>query len=305
MAATPRARPEGKAIWVIRHGDFDISNIDFIGTRANDRNGAGIRFEGGNLLLRHCLFWDNQMGLLTSGSERDSNTTLRIEFSEFAYSEVKGRWGHNLYVGTIDTLTVTGSYFHHAGVGHLLKSRARVNDIRYNRFTDESGGRASYELDFPNGGEVRLVGNIVQQQQGTENGKMISYGEEGYKWPRNTLQMASNTFVNDHPHGGSFVYVAPGADSVLSANNLRAGKGKDNIVDPLTVVNDHRVTWADFRHAARYDYALRDPAPELLYQPLTGPAGSGLVPQARYVHPMTVEQLQAPPMYVGADPVGR
>ena len=293
---------EGKAIWVIRHGDFNISNIDFIGTRVNDRNGAGIRFEGGNLLLRHCLFWGNQMGLMTSGSARDANATLRIESSEFAYSAVKDRWGHNLYVGGIGMLSVTGSYFHHAGVGHLLKSRARVNDIRYNRFTDESGGRASYELNFPNGGDVRLVGNIVQQQSSTENGKMISFGEEGYGRQPNTLQMASNTFVNDHPYGGTFVYVEPGADSVLSANNLRVGRGTDSITDSMTVVNDHRSDWTKFRHPARHDYTLRGSPSALRYQPLVGTALKGLIPAARYVHPTTVEQFQAPPMFVGADP---
>lgn len=293
---------EGKAIWVIRNGDFDISNIDFIGTRTSDPNGAGIRFENGSLHVRHCLFWDNQMGLLTSASTKGHEITLVIESSEFAYSHVEGRWGHNLYVGAIDSLTVTGSYFHHAGIGHLLKSRARFNDIRYNRFTDESGGQASYELDFPDGGDVRMVGNIVEQQPGTENGKMISYGEEGYKWPRNTLQMASNTLVNDYPYGGSFVYVAPGAAAVLSANNLRVGSGGDNVVDPFTVFNDQHADWASFVRASRYDYRLRDPSAKLLYRPLTGPAGASLTPTARYVHPMRVEKLKAPPMYVGAEP---
>ncbi|MES2839804.1 MAG: hypothetical protein V4794_05970 [Pseudomonadota bacterium] len=296
---------ESKAIWVIRHGDFDISNIDFIGTRVNDGNGAGIRFEGGNLLLRHCLFWDNQTGLLTSGSLPGTNSTLRIVSSEFAYSEVKGRWAHNLYVGYIGKLTVESSYFHHASVGHLLKSRARVNEIRYNRFSDESGGRASYELNFPSGGDVRLVGNIVQQQRRTENGKMVSYGEEGYEWPNNTLKMVGNTFVNDHPHGGSFVYVAPGADGVLSSNNLRAGNGRDNIHAPLTVFNDHQVAWSDFRRPAVYDYALRDPSPELRYQPFKGSASAGLVQEKQYVHPMAVEPLEGAPLYVGANPLGR
>lgn len=293
---------EGKAIWVIRDGEFDISNIDFIGARVGDGNGAGIRFEGGALRLRHCLFWDNQMGLLTVGAPKAPQATLRIESSEFAYSRVPGRWGHNLYVGTIASLSVTGSYFHHAGVGHLLKSRARVNDIRYNRFTDEQGGQASYELDFPNGGEVRLVGNIVEQQQGTENGKLVSFGEEGYAWPRNTLQMASNTFVNDLPYGGAFVYVAPGAGVVVSANNLRVGKGRDQIVDEMTVLGDHEVPHSAFQDAAAYDYGLRAPEPAWRYQPLTGPAGPALTPQARYVHPMRVERLAGPPQFAGAQP---
>lgn len=292
---------EGKAIWVIREGDFDISNIDFVGARVNDGNGAGIRFEGGHLRLRHCLFWDNEMGLMTAGDQRVP-ASLQIESSEFAYSRVPGRWGHNLYVGAIASLTVTGSYFHHAGVGHLLKSRARVNDIRYNRFTDETGGQASYELNFPNGGEVRLVGNIVQQQAGTENGKLISFGEEGYTWPRNTLQMASNTFVNDHPYGGSFVYVAPGATMVVSANNLRVGRGVDQIANLEAVVNDHRAEPSDFRDPTRQDYGLRNPPPEWRYAPLSGRPAGLLTPQARYVHPLRVAPLSGPPQFAGAQP---
>lgn len=292
---------EGKAIWVIRNGDFDISNIDFVGARVDDGNGAGIRFESGHLRLRHCLFWDNEMGLMTAGDQRVP-ASLQIESSEFAYSRVPGRWGHNLYVGAIASLAVTGSYFHHAGVGHLLKSRARVNDIRYNRFTDEAGGQASYELNFPNGGEVRLVGNIVQQQAGTENGKLISFGEEGYTWPQNTLQMASNTFVNDHPYGGSFVYVAPGAGMVVSANNLRVGRGVDQIVNLEAVLNDHRAQPSDFRDPASQDYGLRSTPPEWRYAPLSGPAAGLLTPQARYVHPLRVAPLPGPPQFAGAQP---
>jgi hypothetical protein len=295
---------EGKAIWVIQHGDFDISNIDFVGARVADGNGAGIRFEGGRLRLRDCLFWDNQMGLLTVGSDKDAQARVEIESSEFAYSHVQGRWGHNLYVGTIDHLSVTGSYFHHAGAGHLLKSRARVNDIRYNRFTDEIGGRASYELDFPNGGEVRLVGNLVEQQRGTENGRLIAYGEEGYIWPYNQLQLTSNTLVNALPWGGSFVHVAAGAAEVVSANNLRVGGGRDQWHGVrLTQTNDHRAKDGDFRAAAQYDYRWRDAAAAWRYQALTGAQAAQLTPQARYVHPRRVEPLGEVPVLAGAQPV--
>lgn len=295
---------EGKAIWVLRHGDFDISNIDFVGARVADGNGAGIRFEGGWLRLRDCLFWDNEMGLLTVGGDKDARARVEIESSEFAYSHVQGRWGHNLYVGTIDHLSVTGSYFHHAGVGHLLKSRARVNDIRYNRFTDEAGGRASYELDFPNGGEVRLVGNLVEQQRGTENGRLIAYGEEGYTWPRNQLQLASNTLVNALPWGGSFVHVAAGLAVVTSANNLRVGRGQDQWHGvQVTQTNDHQAKDSAFRGAIHHDYRWRDPAAAWRYQALSGPAAAQLTPQARYVHPRRVELLAGAPAWAGAQPV--
>jgi hypothetical protein len=81
---------------------------------------------------------------------------------------------------------VTGSYFHHADVGHLLKSRAARSHILYNRLTDETGGRASYELEFPNGGLAYVVGNVIEQAATTENETIISFGAEGYR-PRNEL----------------------------------------------------------------------------------------------------------------------
>ena len=292
---------EGKAIWVIRNGDFDVSNIDFIGARVQDGNGAGIRFEGGRLRLRHCLFWGNQTGLLTSNQDIAADTALIVEHSEFAYSHVKGRWAHNLYVGTIASLTVTGSYFHHADAGHLLKSRARVNDIFYNRFTDEIGGRASYELDFPNGGFVRLVGNVVQQQSGTENSTVISFGEEGYHWPVNRLHMGSNTLVNDHPHGGTFLYVAPGAERVVSANNLLVGPGAYRVRDPVLVFNDVRADWRVLKKPSRQDYRLISKADEFLYRPLTQPGWEeAMALRSVYLHPLSLRPLLTAPNNVGA-----
>lgn len=293
---------EGKAIWVFKRGEFDVANIDFVGARAGDRNGAGIRLERGQLRLRNCLFWDNQMGLVTAGRPYATDTTLDIESSEFAYSHVERKWGHNLYVGAIDRLRVTGSYFHHASRGHLLKSRAAVSEVLYNRITDESGGRASYEVNFPNGGQVLLVGNIVQQQQATENGIMVSYGEEGYQWPVNTLHMASNTLVNDHPQGGAFLRVAAGATAVVSANNLLVGNGGYLVHDPLTVLNDQRRPWDAFAFAARHDYRLKQPDAAPAQPDAWAPAGAGaLKPTMQYLHPRTLLPLPEGPRVVGAD----
>ena len=292
---------EGKAIWVIRNGDFDIANIDFIGATAEDQNGAGIRFEGGRLRLRACLFWGNQMGLLTGGRATMADATLTIEASEFAYSRVLGRWGHNLYVGSIAALTVRGSYFHHAGVGHLIKSRARSNTIVYNRLTDEPGGRASYELEFPNGGEAIVVGNLIQQQAGTENGTMVSMGAEGYTWPSNALYLASNTIVNDHPHGGAFLAVAQGADRVLSMNNLFVGPGTLRTKADLERWGDKQVDWTALTRPSRFDYRLAQPGDDLAYSPMADAAlTERLMPRQEYVHPRATSPLAAPPRWVGA-----
>ena len=292
---------EGKAIWVLRNGDFDIANIDFIGATAHDQNGAGIRFEGGKLRIRGCLFWGNQVGLLTGGHKTMADATLTVEQSEFAYSRVLGRWAHNLYVGSIDTLTVRDSYFHHAGVGHLIKSRARRNAILYNRLTDEPGGRASYELEFPNGGESIVVGNLIQQQVGTENGTIVSMGAEGYKWPTNALYLASNTIVNDHPHGGAFLVVARGADRVLSANNLLVGRATLRVDAALERWGDQQVDWSALIRPSRFDYRLRQPGPDLAYRPLADPGlASRLQPQREYQHSGNSQPLAGAPRWVGA-----
>lgn len=294
---------EGKAIWVIQRGEFEIANVDFIGARVGDGNGAGIRFEGGHLRVSHCLFWGNQMGLLTSGGKEAAQATLEVHNSEFAYSHVEGRWGHNLYVGAIADLQVTASYFHHAGRGHLIKSRARRSTVLYNRLTDESGGRASYELDFPNGGIVRVLGNVVQQQPETDNSAIIAFGEEGYLWPENRLTVASNTLVNDLRTGGTFIFAAPGAAAVVSANNLLVGPGVQRVADGLLAWNDVHAEWEDLHRPSRQDYHLRLQEPRFAFSEPPGPTPrADVIPRASYVHPRATQELKGPPALVGALP---
>lgn len=213
---------EEKGIWVIRGEDVLVENIAFKGARVRHLNGAGIRHEEGKLTVRNCLFDDNEMGILTAN--RDS-LSLIVENSEFAHGVlVTPRVSHLLYAGHIGRLEVRGSYFHHGRVGHLLKSRARFNLIEYNRLTDEASGRASYEMDFPDGGVAVLIGNLVRQSAGTENNRIIAFGAEGLRHPENVLIMANNTLVDDLPAGGEFVRVwSPEQVSVKAYNNLLVG----------------------------------------------------------------------------------
>ena len=139
-----------------------IEGFDFVGCAVPDGNGAGIRLEAGSLTLVDCGFRDNENGVLTSNDD-----SVELDVIDCDFGAVVWRRGvtHNLYVGSIKRLSVTGSYFHHGLLGHLLKSRAAVNHILYNRLTDEIGGRASYELEFPNGGvavELMLPANCTR-----------------------------------------------------------------------------------------------------------------------------------------------
>ena len=291
------ADAEGKAIWVVRRGRVIVENIDFIGARVPDRNGAGIRHEGGHLTVRRCLFFNNENGILTGG---DASARLDVENSEFGYNGAGDGLSHNLYVGGIGSLNVSGSYFHHANQGHLIKSRAQVNRVEYNRLSDESGGRASYELEFPNGGMAYVIGNLIQQGRLTRNSVMISYGVEGYVGPQNQLFLVHNTVVNDHPLGATFLRVTPGASGVLTRNNLFVGPGKVFVGKAKDSAGDSQVDWRHFVQPARDDYRLSASA-RARFEGAAGVATpAALTPQSEYVHPAQLKNLARAPRYPGA-----
>lgn len=222
---------EDKAIWVFRRGAFEIENIEFRGARVAAGNGAGIRFEHGRLRINDCVFRDNQNGLLTSN---DNHAELLIENSDFSDAPVQTEpLPHLLYVGRIASLRISGSHFSNGHLGHLIKSRARNNDLRYNLVHDGSEGSASYEIDFPDGGQATLVGNVIGQSATTSNPVLIAFGAEKAYWPDNTLILAHNTLLSAGWKPAWFVRVwekhFPAGIKVRTLNNLVAGIGPFDI----------------------------------------------------------------------------
>ena len=214
---------EGKGIWVVRGEDVIIENVEMSGAHVSDRNGAAIRAEGRNLHLRNCFLHDNENGLL-SGANAASEIT--IEHSEFARNGGGDGYTHNLYVGNIAKLTVKQSYFHHANGGHQVKSRAAISILTDNRLADETDGHASYEADFPNGGQVLLAFNIFQKGSSAENNTLVSYGAEGLSANAKSEFVAKgNTFISQRPSGSRFIFLAPGTKAVNINGNVFAGSG--------------------------------------------------------------------------------
>jgi hypothetical protein len=215
------AAAEGKGIWVVRANRMRVEGFDFEGAAVSSRNGAGIRLETGSLRANNCRFRYNEMGLLTNN---DPNTVLEVYHCEFAYNQRPDGHNHNLYAGQIARLTVFDSYFHHAHIGHLLKSRAAVSHVVNSRLIDGADGTASYELEFPNGGMAFVVGNTIAQSTLTENPCLISFGAEGYKWAHNALYLLNNQLESPLPRG-QFLKVAPGANTVEELGNKLLGFG--------------------------------------------------------------------------------
>ncbi len=211
---------EGKAIWVIKGADCTVEGIEFSGCQVPDHNGAGIRQEGQHLTLRNCFFHHNEMGILTSN---DGVSDFVFESCEFSHNGYGDGFSHNIYVGAVNSLTMRYCYSHDAHIGHLVKSRARFNNLYYNRFTGENGD-GSYEVDMPNGGQAILIGNIIEQSPNSQNGGIISFALENQSHPEQQIVLSHNTIVNNR-FSGRFLQYSNSTALVKLVNNLFLGPG--------------------------------------------------------------------------------
>jgi hypothetical protein len=215
----------GKAIWVIGGKDVTVDAIEFHDAKVPDQNGAGIRAEGGNLTVRNSGFFDNEDGILSGSGAH----TITIDRCEFARSGFGDGFSHNIYIGAVDRLLVTNSFFHEAKVGHNFKSRARETRIENSYFMDGPTGNSSYLADFPNGGIVYLRGNLFHKGPLAENSTAIAYGAEGLAATTNTLEMVHNTVVITRS-GGAFLSAPAATQSIRLTANLLAGTSSPALI---------------------------------------------------------------------------
>jgi hypothetical protein len=284
----------GKAIWVITGNDVSVENIEFSGARVPDRNGTGIRPEGRNLTLRNCAFHDCENGIL-GGAGR-----MVIERCRFDHcGPVANPATHSLYIGErVTQLIFRFNYSTDVIEGHLLKSRAQENWILYNRLTDENG-TGSAVVDLPNGGLAVLAGNILHKGPRSQNNRVIAYGMEGIKHPRNALYVINNTMLYENRHASFFVRIenAPANMPVVIRNNLCIGA--------IPLCNLPRVAAAGnlllktaaaagLIDAAHYDFHLRGNSPAIGAGVPAGKVGNvDLTPKFQYVHPCAGEARPA------------
>ncbi len=173
-----------------------LENLELSGAAIDDGdggNGAGIRYQTGNLTISNCYIHDNQDGLLANPWATGSIT---ITNSEFAFNGSGSGGTHNIYVGDVANFTMTNDYVHDANVGHEVKSRAENTTITNSRIYDNSS-TASYSIDLPNGGNARIQNDVIEQGPNSQNSTIIAYGEEGSMHSGTSVLIANDTIIND------------------------------------------------------------------------------------------------------------
>lgn len=186
-----------KAYFVV-NGNVTVEGITFQNatvSAADGNNGAGIRLESGNLVVKNDVFKNNQEGILTTGNP---NATLTVQGSTFLGNGDGSGYTHGIYAGTIASLSVTDSSFEGTKAGHDVKSRAAKTTISGNTFDDNA--TASYAVDLPNAGSAVVSNNVIAKGSQTQNTAAIHYGGEVSN-PIGSLTVSGNTIVNQRAGG--------------------------------------------------------------------------------------------------------
>ena len=270
----------GKGTWVVTGNNITVENVEMLGSKVPDGNGAALRLEGTNFTLRNAFIHDNENGIL-SGLNRASNVV--IEHCEFGHNGSGTGQTHNLYIGNAKSLTFRYNYSHDTNIGHDLKSRAMFNMIAYNRFSSTppgkpgstASGKPSYEIDLPSAGTAYLIGNVIEQPAINDNPNIVAFGEEGATNPSQDLYVINNTFLNDFS-SGTFLFISGKVSTpALIQNNVFGGPGTLTTQSSAIQKDNHRMEKPGF--VDRAGFSLRPLVNEMVQKagPMADPWSSG------------------------------
>lgn len=208
--------PNGKGILVTKANVY-LEGLGFGGARVPSRNGAGIRYQKGTLILENCHFESNENGILGAAASKGHITIRNSTFRHNGYGD---GYTHGIYIGEIESLVLKDSVITDTHIGHHLKSRASRNEIIGN-LLDDGTERSSYAIDLPNGGENLVSGNTIIQNATPENNIIISTGTRA-TWTSNSLTIQNNHFINYSRNGTMLRNAMP--QQALLKNNYIVGK---------------------------------------------------------------------------------
>ena len=148
-----------------------VRNVTFDGAVSPDKNGAGIRFEGKLLRLDHCIFSNNEDGILATGHPK---SVVKISHTKFINNGHGDGFSHAMYIRDAVKLIVEDSYFEGTNIGHHIKSMATQTIVRNNVFID-GPNKPSYMVDITKGGSAVIEGNTMTRARTASQETLINY----------------------------------------------------------------------------------------------------------------------------------
>lgn len=182
---------EGKATLVLRGRGALVDGLTFTNISVEDRNGAGIRQERGDLVVLNSRFERSETSILTTDDHLLKTTIDKSQFSQLG--RCVSTCSHSLYIGQIDRFQLTRSTFEQGYGGHYVKSRAREVLISENRIDDSQGRGTSYEIDLSEGAVGEVSRNVLIKGRAADNRCcMITVAPEGANNPSEGLKIVGN-----------------------------------------------------------------------------------------------------------------
>ena len=289
-------------IFVISGDNVQIENIYFAGGKNWSANGAGIRHNGGDLTVRDCRFYFNQMGLQCTS---DPAANILVENCEFDNNGHVGTgMSHHIYINNLDqgTFTLKYSYLHDVHNGNSVKSKCAKNYIMYNRITNENANGSSL-IDLPRGGLLICIGNLIQKNS-TPNGmnrRVIAYASEqpnGTAWtehhPIKEVHIVNNTVISNFYNQGPTKFLSAIFNSIQAGqitNNVLIGEDMvigEGYIYNMTLNNNYIADFAGgegLMDPANFDYDIE--AGSILIDGGIDPGyyeSMSLTPEFQYVH---------------------
>lgn len=242
--------------------------VEYLKLTGASIGGAGIWIEPdcGDLVVKHCEIYENDNGILTSESRGTDLTILHNKFYNNGTYIGTGGQHHNLYIGESGTLYFLHNYSADAYRGQLLKSRAEVNWVLYNRLTDESNLGlcatkdycSNYPLDLPFGGESYVIGNIIQLGKKCYSDTIVNYGREVYY----TFEFDSAFDAGGRPYRGTDFTIGSSNKYDMTyiydvSGDFKAGTGRGKI-DVRLYFDPDANGWRSMREAIDPDTLFTD-----------------------------------------------
>ena len=217
---------EGKAALVVRGRSARVEGIIFQNQRVSDGNGAGIRLEHGNLVVRQDWFRDSEEGILSADDPAGSVLIEHSTFSRLGRCDRGLSCAHGIYIGGYESVTIRNSRFEAGRGGHYVKSRAGRIEVTDCSFDDSAGHATNYMIDLSTGATGVIRGNWFVDGPDKENRTtFISNAPEGHAHSAAGLTIEGNVarLAPGAKYDTAFVVDWSGDAIRMGANTIGAG----------------------------------------------------------------------------------